>query len=108
MISARSCDFSSRGGGKKHSVFVGQVLKWPFRGIPQALKAARTLLPANCGIVGVEGKVDPLEEHHSSWVSRKSWRLYGVWGGVIICLGLPFLFLFYFHFWRGRRNILVI
>lgn len=66
MILAHSCDFSSWGGGKKHSVFVGQMVKWPFRVIPQALKAARTLLPVNCRIVGVEGKVDSLEEHHSS------------------------------------------
>lgn len=39
--------FLPREGGKKHSVFVGQMLKWPFRVIPQALEAARILLPAN-------------------------------------------------------------
>lgn len=69
-------------GWKKHSVFVGQMVKWPFRVIPQALKAARTLLPAHRRIVGVEGKVDLLEEHHSSLASRGSWRLYRVWGAV--------------------------
>lgn len=66
MISSHSCDFSSWGGREEASVFVGQMVKWPFRVIPQALKAARTVLPANCRIGGVEGKVDLLEEHHSS------------------------------------------
>lgn len=100
MISAHSCDFSSWEGGKKPSVFVGQMVKWPFRVIPQALKAARTLLPANCRIVGVEGKADPWEEHHSSW----AWKV-GVWGGVIFCLSFFFSISI---FWWGERSVLVI
>lgn len=90
----------SGGGSTAH--LLASPLKCPFRVIPQAAIAARTLLAATRRIIGAEGKLDQFEEYDSSRASKKSWRFYRVWGRVIFLSWFAFLFSFLFPFLEGR------